>query len=112
MMFVNSTSDLFHKDIDRAYIDQMFDAMEHADWHVYQVLTKRSSLMRNHIKKRYGGGTAPRHIRLGASIEDAAHSSRIEHLTQINSDARFISFEPLLGPIGNVNFLPRKDFVP
>ena len=47
MIFVNSMSDLFHKDIDRAYIDQVFEVMERANWHVYQVLTKRSSLLRN-----------------------------------------------------------------
>ena len=56
MIFVNSMSDLFHKKIDRDHIDKVFDAMEAADWHVYQVLTKRSSLMRNYIRKRYGSG--------------------------------------------------------
>lgn len=103
MIFVNSMSDLFHKDIPRAYIDQVFDAMEHANWHVYQVLTKRSSLMRNYVRDRYRGQAVPTHIWLGVSVEDAAHKSRIEHLKQINSPARFISFEPLLGPIGNVD---------
>lgn len=103
MIFVNSMSDLFHKDVDRRYIDKIFDAMETADWHVYQVLTKRSSLMRNYIQKRYEGHRVPSHIWLGVSVEDAAHKSRIEHLRQINSDARFISFEPLLGPIGEVD---------
>jgi protein gp37 len=103
MIFVNSMSDLFHKDIDRTFIDAVFDAMEQADWHVYQVLTKRSSLMRNYVRERYDGGPVPLHIWLGVSVEDAAHTSRIEHLKQINSDARFISFEPLLGPIGDVD---------
>jgi protein gp37 len=103
MIFVNSMSDLFHKDIEREYIDQVFDAMETADWHVYQVLTKRSSLMRNYVRNRYDGKTVPSHIWLGVSVEDAAHKSRIEHLRQINSEARFISFEPLLGPIGDVD---------
>ena len=51
MIFVNSMSDLFHKDIDRAYIDQVVEVMERANWHVYQVLTKRSSPMRNYIRK-------------------------------------------------------------
>ena len=96
-------SDLFHKDIDRAYIDRVFDAMEAADWHVYQVLTKRSSLMRNYVKTRYRDGRVPSHIWLGVSVEDSAHKGRIEHLRQINSEARFISFEPLLGPIGEVS---------
>lgn len=103
MIFVNSMSDLFHKDIPRSYIDQVFTAMEEADWHVYQVLTKRSSLMRNYVKTRYDGGKVPSHIWLGVSVEDAAHKNRIEHLKQINSEARFISFEPLLGPIGAVD---------
>lgn len=98
MIFVNSMSDLFHKDIDRTFIDAVFDAMELADWHVYQVLTKRSSLMRNYVQSRYDGGKVPSHIWLGVSVEDAAHASRIEHLKQINSDARFISFEPLATP--------------
>ncbi|MGI9250998.1 MAG: DUF5131 family protein [Pseudohongiellaceae bacterium] len=103
MIFVNSMSDLFHKKIDRAFIDQVFDSMEIADRHVYQVLTKRSSLMRDYIKRRYSSGQVPRHIWLGVSVEDAAHTSRINHLKQINSEARFISFEPLLGPIKDVN---------
>jgi len=103
MIFVNSMSDLFHKDIDRAYIDRVFEAMEGADWHVYQVLTKRSSLMRNYVQDRYKGGRVPTHIWLGVFVEDGAHKGRIEHLRQINSEARFISFEPLLGPIGEVD---------
>ena len=103
MIFVNSMSDLFHKNIDRAVIDRVFDEMEKVDRHVYQVLTKRSSLMRNYVKRRYSGGRVPSHIWLGASVEDSAHASRIGHLKQINSDARFISFEPLLGPIGEVD---------
>lgn len=103
MIFVNSMSDLFHKEIPSDYVDQVFDTMETANWHVYQVLTKRSSLMRNYVRKRYSGGKVPSHIWLGVSVEDAAHKSRVEHLKQINSEARFISFEPLLGPIGDVN---------
>ncbi|WP_300072064.1 phage Gp37/Gp68 family protein [uncultured Ruegeria sp.] len=103
MIFVNSMSDLFHKDIPREFIDRVFDAMETANWHVYQVLTKRSSLMRNYVHRRYNGGRVPTHIWLGVSVEDAAHKGRIEHLSQINSEARFISFEPLLGPIGKVD---------
>ncbi len=103
MIFVNSMSDLFHKKVDREHIDKIFDAMEAADWHVYQVLTKRSSLMRNYIRRRYGRAHVPTHIWLGVSVEDMAHKGRIEHLRQINSEARFISFEPLLGPIGKVD---------
>lgn len=103
MIFVNSMSDLFHKNVDRQFIDKVFDAMELADWHVYQVLTKRSSLMRQYVQSRYRGEEVPKHIWLGVSVEDAAHKKRIDHLRQINSDARFISFEPLLGPIGSID---------
>ena len=103
MIFVNSMSDLFHKDIPRAYLDEVFSVMERVDRHVYQVLTKRSSLMRNYLAERYGERGAPCHLWLGVSVEDAAHTSRIEHLKQIRSEARFISFEPLLGSIGEVD---------
>jgi protein gp37 len=103
MIFVNSMSDLFHKDIDPRFIDRVFDAMERANWHVYQVLTKRSSLMRNYVRARYANEPVPRHIWLGVSVEDAVHTGRIRHLKEINSEARFISFEPLLGLIDNVD---------
>ena len=103
MIFVNSMSDLFHKSVPREFIDRVFNAMEDAHWHVYQVLTKRSSLMRNYVKNRYDGGPVPSHIWLGVSVENAAYTGRIDHLRQINSEARFISFEPLLGPVGEVD---------
>lgn len=103
MIFVNSMSDLFQKQVPLQFIDQVFDAMEAVDWHIYQVLTKRSSLMRNYTRRRYGSGEVPSHIWLGVSVENAANKGRIEHLRQINSDARFISFEPLIGPIGEVD---------
>ena len=103
MIFVNSMSDLFHKQVERPFIDKVFEAMEEADWHVYQVLTKRSSLMRRYVCNRYREKSVPDHIWLGVSVENAEHKSRIEHLRQINSRARFVSFEPLLGPIGSVD---------
>lgn len=103
MIFVNSMSDLFHKAIDRTYIDQVFDVMERADRHVFQVLTKRSSLMREYLRARYDGGVVPAHIWLGVSVEDAAHVSRIDHLKGVLAEVRFISFEPLLGPIDQVD---------
>ena len=103
MIFVNSMSDLFHKEVDRSFIDKIFDVMERVDRHVYQVLTKRSSLMRAYVRGRYRTGKVPTHIWLGVSVEDGKHTSRIEHLRQLNSEARFISFEPLLGPIIDIN---------
>lgn len=103
MIFVNSMSDLFHKDVDRAFIDKVFETMERANWHVFQILTKRSSLMKKYVSERYGPNAVPNNIWLGVSVEDSPHSSRIEHLKQINSPARFISFEPLLGAIGPID---------
>ena len=103
LIFVNSMSDLFHKSVPAAFIGQVFDAMEEADWHTYQVLTKRSSLMRNFVNKRYGGKPAPAHIWLGVSIEDKAALGRLRHLKQTDASVRFVSFEPLLGPLGDVD---------
>jgi hypothetical protein len=103
MIFVNSMSDLFQKEIERSFIDRVFDVMEAVDWHVYQVLTKRSSLMLDYVTRRYSGGPAPAHIWLGVSVEDRAHTGRIAHLRRIDTPGRFVSFEPLLGPIGSVD---------
>jgi len=79
-IFVNSMSDLFHKEIPRNYIDQVFETMELAHWHVFQVLTKRSSLLRRYVNERYAGGAAPAHIWLGVSVEDRQALVRLKHL--------------------------------
>lgn len=103
MIFVNSMSDLFHKDIPVGYIDKVFDTMERAHWHTFQVLTKRSSLMRRYVNKRYGESKAPAHIWLGTSVEDGSKVSRIKHIQDMAATTRFLSIEPLIGPIGKVN---------
>ena len=103
MIFVNSMSDLFHKEIPLKFLDCVFNVMERADWHVYQVLTKRSSLMLRYLNKRYETRSIPSHIWLGVSVEDQQHTGRIDHLKRINSAAKFISFEPLLGPLGDID---------
>jgi protein gp37 len=102
LIFVNSMSDLFHKKVPREFIDAVFETMERADHHIYQILTKRSSLMRSYVNRRYQDRPAPDHIWLGVSIEDRDHVGRLEHLRQTNATIRFISFEPLLGAIGPV----------
>ena len=99
MIFVNSMSDLFHKKVDRNFIDQVFERMEDADHHIYQILTKRSSLMRNYLNRRYAGRTAPGHIWCGVSVEDEAGRARIRHLQAAPATIRFLSIEPLLGPL-------------
>src|SRR5258708_1870760 len=64
-IFVNSMSDLFHKEVPRSFLDRVFDVMEQADWHIFQVLTKRSSRLQRYVGERYRGAAAPRHIWLG-----------------------------------------------
>ncbi len=103
MIFVNSMSDLFHKEIPTEFVDQVFDTMEEADQHTYQVLTKRSSRMRNYINKRYVGTTAPSHIWLGTSVEDKTKKSRIRHVSDMAAGIRFLSLEPLIGPVGELD---------
>jgi len=102
-IFVNSMSDLFHKDVPRPFIDSVFDTMEAADWHTYQVLTKRSSLMTRYLRNRYGTGKAPSHIWLGVSIEDAKNAVRLKHLRVARASVKFVSFEPLLGSVGKID---------
>ncbi len=102
-IFVNSMSDLFHKEVPTTFIDSVFDTMEAANWHTYQVLTKRSSLLVRYLRGRYAGGLAPPHIWLGVSIEDAQNLVRLNHLRAAKASVKFISFEPLLGPLGTVD---------
>jgi protein gp37 len=103
MIFVNSMSDLFHKDIPAEFVGRVFDTMEKANWHTYQVLTKRSSLLRNFVNSRYGNDSAPPNIWLGVSVEDQSSLVRLQHLKETRATIRFVSFEPLIGPIGRVN---------
>lgn len=103
MIFVNSMSDLFHKDVPWPYIDKVFDTMEAASWHVFQVLTKRSPIMRDYLRARYAGRSAPEHIWCGVSVEDVRAGSRIDHLKAAPATIRFLSVEPLLGPLGPID---------
>ena len=102
-IFVNSMSDLFHKEVPKPFVDSVFDTMEAADWHTYQVLTKRSSLLVRYLRSRYGSGLAPPHIWLGVSVEDAKNAVRLKHLQAAQASVKFVSFEPLLGPVGKVD---------
>ncbi|HEY9092356.1 phage Gp37/Gp68 family protein [Parasphingorhabdus sp.] len=103
MIFVNSMSDLFHKDVPLRFVDKVFDTMEAADWHIFQLLTKRSSRMRNYLNNRYLENPPPSHIWLGVSVEDKKGAARIEHLRQSKAAVRFLSVEPLIGPVGDIN---------
>lgn len=103
MIFVNSMSDLFHKEIPNEFIASVCDTMERAHWHIYQVLTKRSSLMRDFLRQRYPGTQGPPHMWFGVSIEDGSNKSRIRHLQETPASVRFLSIEPLIGPIGELD---------
>jgi protein gp37/predicted NAD-dependent protein-ADP-ribosyltransferase YbiA (DUF1768 family) len=98
--FVNSLSDLFHKDVPEWFIDDVFDVMEHANWHTFQVLTKRPARMAAYTAKRYAKKSPHPHIWLGASIEtQETHKLRIADLGRVRTAVRWISAEPCLGPI-------------
>jgi protein gp37 len=105
MIFVNSMSDLFHKDIPREFVTRVFETMERADWHVFQVLTKRSSLMRDFLRNRYDAGHGPNHIWFGVSVEDGDKKSRIRHLQEAPAGVRFLSIEPLIGRMGKIDLV-------
>jgi protein gp37 len=96
-------SDLFHKEIPKPFIDSIFQTMETANWHTYQVLTKRSSLMMKYLRNRYQGSLAPPHIWLGVSIEDQKNTVRLKHLRAAPASVKFVSFEPLLSSVGTID---------
>ncbi len=98
-VFVNSMSDLFHKDVPLAYINRVFDVMRRAHWHRFQVLTKRSERLAELNPKLEW---AP-NIWMGVSVESDKHRSRVDDLRSINSLVKFLSLEPLLGPLPNLN---------
>ena len=98
-IFVNSMSDLFHKDVPDEYIRHVFDIMGKADWHIFQVLTKRSGRL-----ARLGPSLPWRpHIWAGVSIETDRYIWRADHLRKVPAHTRFISAEPLLGPLDQLN---------
>ena len=98
MVFVNSMSDLFHESIPAEFIHQVFDVMVKADWHIFQVLTKRSQRV---LELASELPWRP-NIWIGVSVETARYYGRIEHLRQVPANIRFLSCEPLLGPLDNL----------
>jgi len=96
-------SDLFHREVPTSFIDAVFDTMENADWHTYQVLTKRSSLLVRYLRRRYGEKFAPAHIWLGVSVEDKQNTIRLKHLKAAQATVKFVSFEPLIASVGAID---------
>ena len=102
MVFVNSMSDLFHGDVPDAFVLQVFEAMLKTDRHVYQVLTKRPSRAARFWKlfaPGLGLTEVPEHIWMGTSVENQHVAYRIRHLKLLPAKVRFLSCEPLLGPL-------------
>jgi protein gp37 len=103
-VFVNSMSDLFHEDVPDAHIDQVVRVMQLADWHTYQILTKRAERLRDMLQGRLQCLANLRHIWWGVSVEDQKHGlPRIDALREAPAAVRFLSIEPLLEDLGAVN---------
>jgi len=104
-IFVNSMSDLFHEEATWPFVARCFGMMMEADWHTYQVLTKRPRRMAAFSRRfeRERGHAVPPHIWMGTSVENAATANRIDRLREVRCVVRFVSFEPLLGPIAGVD---------
>ena len=104
-IFVNSMSDLFHEEARMEFIAQCFDVMLRANQHTYQILTKRPEIMADFSEMfaKFAGFEIPSHIWMGTSIEDARVAHRIDSLRKVKCGVRFISFEPLIGDVGQVD---------
>lgn len=98
--FVNSMSDLFHEKIPDAYIEQVFDVIARTPHHTYQILTKRGVRMARFFKAR----PVPENAWLGVSVENRKHGvPRIDHLRRVPAKIRFLSVEPLLEDVGELD---------
>ena len=114
-IFVNSMSDLFHGGVPAEFIDRVFDVMERAPWHQFQVLTKRPGRMAAYLTgattvngdlrptTRYPGRRVPENVWLGTSVEDGRVLARVDHLRRIPGPVRFLSCEPLIGPLPDLD---------
>lgn len=104
MIFVNSMSDLFHEDVPDDYIESVVQIMLRANWHTYQVLTKRAERMRDLLRGRLRYAARESHIWWGVSVENRKHGvPRIAQLREAPARVRFLSIEPLLEDIGRIN---------
>ena len=98
--FVNSMSDLFHRNVPDDYIEKVFSVMQKAHWHTFQILTKRAKRMATFLKSR----KIPDNIWIGVTVENKTKGvPRINHLRSIKACIRFISIEPLLEDLGFID---------
>lgn len=105
-VFVNSMSDLFHEDVPLAFIRKIFAVMQEASWHRFQVLTKRSA----RLVELAPFLSWPANVWMGVTVENSDYTFRIDHLRQVNAAVRFLSIEPLLGAMPNLD-LSKIDWV-
>lgn len=98
-IFVNSMSDLFHENVSLSFILRSFMVMQNANWHRFQVLTKRSERL---LELNELLPWTP-NVWMGCSVENASYTHRIDHLRHTGAEIKFLSLEPLLGPLPNLN---------
>jgi len=98
-IFVNSMSDLFHEDIPEYFILKVFETMREAHWHTFQILTKRSKRLKELAPKLEW----PQNVWMGVSVENQSVQFRIDDLREVPAFIRFLSLEPLLGPLSSIN---------
>jgi protein gp37 len=98
-IFVNSMSDLFHKDVPLEYIQRVFDVMNRANWHRFQVLTKRADRLAE-ISSELNWSE---NVWMGVSVENQKYVHRIDDLRRTSAAVKFLSLEPLLGPLKNLD---------
>ena len=104
MAFVNSISDLFHRDIPDEYIMLVAEILAKANWHTYQVLTKRSERLRDLLQTKLAFAAEMDHIWWGVSVENRKHGlPRIDHLREADPKMAFLSVEPLLEDLGEID---------
>ena len=111
MVFVNSMSDLFHADIPVDFLDRIFRVMLATPRHTFQILTKRPGRARRYVDRityDYGIDLLPPHIWVGTSVEDADVLYRASHLRLVRAQVRFLSIEPLIGPVSLVDDTDRR----
>jgi protein gp37 len=99
IIFVNSMSDLFHEDVPFEFIEKIFSIMNEASWHTFQILTKRSQRLVEIDSQLHW----PENVWMGVTVESQNYKYRIDNLRQCHSQIKFISLEPLLGPIAGMD---------
>jgi len=100
MIFTCSMSDFFHERISDHHRDLAIETIKKTPRHIYQVLTKRSWIMKNYGERI---GSFPDNVWLGVSVEDSRFKFRLDHLRRTNVKTRFVSVEPLIGPVGTLD---------